>query len=149
MNEGENMKLTTRSKYGLRAVYYLKQNYGKRPVALPQLVEDLNLSQNYIEQLFIKLKRANIVKSQRGKFGGYYLAKAPSDLMVGQIIRALEGNISLAKDCKDHRNCDYIDCITRDVFKKIDFAVASVIDNMSLADVGRDFERYMSQTNNL
>ncbi|MDO5026252.1 MAG: Rrf2 family transcriptional regulator [Tissierellia bacterium] len=129
------MKLTTRSRYGLRAVYYLKQHYKEGPVSLPSLVRDLNLSQNYLEQLFIKLKKSNIVKSKRGKFGGYILSRDPKKISVGEIIRALEGDIDYSSDCHDHDNCDMIDCITRHVFIKIDLAVNDVIDNMTLADI--------------
>lgn len=129
------MKLTTRSRYGLRAIYYLKERYDQGPVALPTLVEDLNLNQNYLEQLFIKLKKAGIVESKRGKFGGYYLAKKPGEITVGQVIRALEGSIDYSADCTSHENCDMIDCITRHVFIKIDQAVNDVIDNMTLDEI--------------
>lgn len=129
------MKLTTRSKYGLRAVYYLKQHYDKGPVSLPSLVTDLKLSQNYLEQLFIKLKKSNIVISKRGKYGGYILAKKPEHITIGQVIRALEGTIDYSSECNDHENCDMIDCITRHVFIKIDIAVNNVIDNMTLDEL--------------
>ena len=129
------MKLTTRSRYGLRAVYYLKQRYEQGPVALPTLVEDLKLNQNYLEQLFIKLKHSGIVKSKRGKFGGYYLAKKPKEITVGSVIRALEGPIDFSFDCNSHENCDMIDCITKHVFVRIDNAVNDVIDNMTLDDI--------------
>lgn len=129
------MKLTTRSRYGLRAVYYLKQHYKQGPVSLPSLVKDLKLSQNYLEQLFILLKKSSIVVSKRGKYGGYILAKDPADISVGEVIRALEGDIDYSSDCSEHENCDMIDCITRHVFIKIDAAVNKVIDNMSLEDI--------------
>ena len=129
------MKLTTRSRYGLRAVYYLKQHYKEGPISLPSLVKDLNLSQNYLEQLFIRLKKSNIVKSKRGKYGGYILAREPKEISVGEVIRSLEGSIDYLSDCNDHENCDMIDCITRHVFIKIDFAVNKVIDNMTLDDI--------------
>lgn len=129
------MKLTTRSRYGLRAVYYLKQHYKEGPISLPSLVKDLNLSQNYLEQLFIRLKKSNIVKSKRGKYGGYILAREPKEISVGEVIRSLEGSIDYLSDCNDHENCDMIDCITRHVFIKIDLAVNKVIDNMTLDEI--------------
>lgn len=129
------MKLTTRSKYGLRAVYYLRDHYNEGPVSLPKLVEDLHLSQNYIEQLFIKLKRDQIVKSKRGAYGGYILAKDPMEISVGQVIRALEGSINYSDDCSINEKCYQIDCVTRNIFTKIDSAVNSVIDSISLAEL--------------
>lgn len=129
------MKLTTRSRYGLRAVYYLKQRYDEGPVALPRLVKDLGLSQNYLEQLFIKLKKSGIVISKRGKYGGYILSRSPSEITVGEVLRALEGNIDFSADCNSHKECYAIDCITRNVFIKIDQAVNKVIDNMWLDEI--------------
>lgn len=129
------MKLTTRSRYGLRAVYYLKQHYEEGPISLPRLVDNLNLSQNYLEQLFIRLKKSHIVISKRGKFGGYILAKNPKEISVGEVIRALEGSIDYSSDCNDHTECDIIDCVTRHVFIKVDRAVNEVIDNMTLDDI--------------
>lgn len=129
------MKLTTRSRYGLRAVYYLKQRYHEGPVPLPRLVKDLGLSQNYLEQLFIKLKSSGIVISKRGKYGGYLLSRPPAEISVGEVLRALEGNIDFSADCSSHENCYAIDCITRNVFLKIDQAVNQVIDNMWLDEI--------------
>lgn len=129
------MKLTTRSKYGLRAVYYLRDHYHDGPVSLPKLVEDLHLSQNYIEQLFIKLKKEKIVISKRGAYGGYILARDPKDISVGQVIRALEGSINYSDECSNNERCYQIDCVTRNIFTKIDTAVNSVIDSITLAEL--------------
>lgn len=129
------MKLTTKSRYGLRAVYYLKQHYKDGPVALPKMVEDLSLSQTYLEQLFIRLKKAGIVASKRGAYGGYYLTKAPSEFSVGEIIKALEGSINYSDDCSSNEKCYMIDCVTRNIFVKIDEAVNDVINTITLDDI--------------
>lgn len=129
------MRITTKSKYGLRAVYYLKQNKDKGPISLSTLVKDLHLSQNYLEQIFIRLKQAKIIDSKRGKYGGYYLAREADQITVGELIRVLEGNDDDYIDvCSDPHNCNSIDCITLKVFQKMDHAIHSVIDNMTLAD---------------
>lgn len=129
------MKLTTRSRYGLRAVYYLKQHYNDGPVSLPKMVEDLHLSQNYLEQLFIKLKKSGIIESKRGAYGGYILAKDPSEITVGQIIKSLEGNINFSDDCSTNDKCYAIDCVTRNIFIKIDDAVNEIINTITLNDI--------------
>lgn len=129
------MKLTTRSRYGLRAVYYLKQHYNDGPVSLPKMVEDLHLSQNYLEQLFIKLKKSGIIESKRGAYGGYILAKDPSEITVGQIIKSLEGNINFSDDCSTNDKCYAIDCVTRNIFIKIDEAVNEIINTITLNDI--------------
>ena len=129
------MKLTTRSRYGLRAVYYLKQHYEDGPVSLPKMVQDLNLSQTYLEQLFIRLKKAGIVDSKRGAYGGYYLTKSPNAFSVGEVIRALEGSINFSDDCSTNDKCYKIDCVTRNIFVKIDEAVNEVINTITLDDI--------------
>ena len=129
------MKLTTRSRYGLRAVYYLKQHYNDGPVSLPKMVEDLHLSQNYLEQLFIKLKKSGIIESKRGAYGGYILAKDPSEITVGQIIKSLEGNINFSDDCSTNDKCYAIDCVTRNIFIKIDEAINEIINTITLNDI--------------
>lgn len=129
------MKITTRSEYGLRAMYYLKQNYEDNPIPIAKMVEELCLSQNYLEQLFRSLKKDNLVISYRGKDGGYRLAKDPKDITIGSIIRSLEGDIELASKCNISHSCISIDCITRNIFYKIDSAVSDVIDNLTLQDI--------------
>lgn len=130
------MKITTRSEYGLMAMYYLKENYVKRPVAIAQMVADLGLSQTYLEQLFRLLKNVGIVESFRGKEGGYKLAKDPSEISVGQIIRALDGDIELSSKCKDGgHTCSQVECVTKGVFMKIDMVVGKLIDNLYLSDI--------------
>lgn len=69
------MKLSTRSKYGLRAICYLAENEDKGYISVSEISTNLNLSENYLEQLIRLLKKENIVKSARGPKGGYKLVK--------------------------------------------------------------------------
>lgn len=128
------MNLTTKSEYGLRALSYLRDRYNDGPINITEISEKLDLSKLYIEQLFRKLKKANIVKSFRGKDGGYTLAKPADEIIVGDIIRVLEGNINLTYKC-EKIDCDKEECASRAVFSKIDNAVSRVIDNITLDQI--------------
>lgn len=125
------MNLTTKSEYGLRALSYLKDKYHIGPTNITEISSNLNLSKTYIEQIFRKLKNANIIESYRGKDGGYKLKRDPSEIIVGDIIRILEGEIKLTHKC-DVKNCEVEDCASREVFSKIDKAVSNVIDKITL-----------------
>ena len=84
------LKLTTKGRYGLRAVIDLAMYAKNEPVSLSDVAERQNISISYLEQLISKLKKAGIVQSTRGAQGGYALAKEPEEISVGEILRALE-----------------------------------------------------------
>lgn len=95
LEEGK-MKLSTKGRYGLMAMYRLSQNSGKGPMSLKDIADIENLSEAYLEQLFALLKKRGLVISVRGAGGGYELAKAPNEIHIGDIINALEGDIKLS-----------------------------------------------------
>lgn len=128
------MNLTTKSEYELRALAYLRDKYDKGPVNISEISTQLNLSKTYIEQIFRKLKKANIIESYRGKEGGYKLKSDPSKINVGHVIRILEGNIELSHRCNDEK-CLLQGCASRQVFSKIDNAVSNVIDHLTLDQI--------------
>ena len=87
------MKLSTRSKYGLRAICYLAENKEKEYIPVSEISKNLELSENYLEQLVRLLKKEDIVKSARGPKGGYKLVKDIEKITVGEVLRVLEGDI--------------------------------------------------------
>jgi len=88
------LKLSTKGRYGLRAIVDLAINGEKEAVALSGIAERQDISISYLEQLIAKLKKAGIVTSIRGAQGGYLLAKNPEEISVGEILRALEGDLN-------------------------------------------------------
>lgn len=128
------MNLTTKSEYGLRALQYLRDNKNSGPININEIANSLSLSKSYIEQIFRLLKNADIITSTRGKDGGYELAKSPKEIVLGDVIRVLEGNIKLTYKC-DIENCKVEDCVSRKVFSKIDNAVSNVIDQITLDQI--------------
>ncbi|HHT63193.1 MAG: RrF2 family transcriptional regulator [Bacillota bacterium] len=135
------MNISTKGRYGLRAVLDLAMHQEDGPIALSSIAERQRLSEGYLEQLMIPLKRAGIIRSVRGAQGGYLLVKHPKDIKVGDIIRALEGPIApVACVSEDFpKECDRQEfCATRKVWSKVRDSVAEVLDSFTLEDLVRD-----------
>lgn len=131
------MKLSTRGRYGLKAMYQLALQYGEGPISLNSIAEEQGLSESYLEQLFSTLRKEGLLKSVRGAQGGYMLAKDPKDITVGNILRILEGDMSPV-DCviNDDVSCEKEeDCVTKIVWMKLKDSINQVIDSISLQDM--------------
>ncbi|MBC7347326.1 MAG: Rrf2 family transcriptional regulator [Clostridia bacterium] len=145
------MKLSTKGRYGLRAVFDLAQHYGKGPVPLREVAERQGLSEQYLEQLFLGLRKHGLVKSIRGLRGGYTLSRPPGEITVGNIVRALEGPIAPV-ECvseEDPEDCVRADhCVARLVWTRLRDAITDVLDSITLEDMcktakERDVTGYM------
>jgi Rrf2 family protein len=133
------MKLSTKGRYGLRAVLDLAVHSGEEAVALSQIAERQAISMNYLEQLIAKLKKAGIVTSIRGAQGGYQLAAPAEEISVGDILRALEGDLSPV-DCSEvaggDGNCSNADsCVTKYVWKRISDSINDAVDSIRLSEL--------------
>ena len=132
------MKLTTKGRYGLRAVIDLAVFAKDEPVSLAAVAERQNISISYLEQLIAKLKKAEIVQSTRGAQGGYTLAKAPEEISVGAVLRALEGNLNPV-DCVEANGdtaCASSDfCVTKYVWKRISDSINDTVDAIFLSEL--------------
>ncbi|WP_066173540.1 cysteine metabolism transcriptional regulator CymR [Bacillus marinisedimentorum] len=123
------MKISTKGRYGLTIMMALARKYGEGPVSLKTIAEQHNLSDHYLEQLVPPLRNAGLVKSIRGAYGGYKLAKAPDQITAGDIIRILEGPISPVEVMDDEEPAK------RNLWIKIRDAVKDVLDNTTLEDL--------------
>lgn len=133
------MKLSTKGRYGLRAVLDIALNSNNEAVALSTIAERQSISISYLEQLIAKLKKAGIVSSTRGAKGGYILSKDPSIISVGEILRALEGNLDPV-DCAEivggDSTCNASDvCVTKYVWKRISDSINNAVDTLMLSDL--------------
>lgn len=132
------MKLSTKGRYGLMAMFQLAQDYGEGPISLKYIAEKQELSENYLEQLFSSLRRDGLLNSFRGAQGGYILSREPKDITVGQVLRSLEGDLAPA-DCLLHDECYKEDgCATKLVLMRIQESIDSVVDSITLEDMVED-----------
>lgn len=131
------MKLSTRGRYGLKAMFQLALHYGEGPIPLNVIASQQELSENYLEQLFSALRKDGLIKSVRGAQGGYMLAKHPQNITVGNILRVLEGNMAPV-DCviDDAGSCHKEEnCVTKLVWMRMTDSINSVIDSITLQDM--------------
>lgn len=137
------MKLSTRGKYGIKALFELALQGRDQPVPLRVIAERQGLSCSYLEQLIGVLKRAGLVRSVRGAHGGYVLAQSPDKVTVGDVIRALEGPIGPCECATEGvsepaQHCGRPEqCVARGVWEKIRDTVVEVLDAITLEDLCR------------
>ena len=130
------MKLSTRGRYGIHAMYDLAVHYGDGPQSIKCIAERQNIPEAYLEQLIAMLRRAKLVISNRGAQGGYRLAREPREVTVGDVLRALEGGLNLV-DCLEEddacgKSCA---CPSRIVWMKIRDGLNQVVDGITLQDM--------------
>ena len=137
------MRLSTRGQYGVRALVQLAANYDKGPMPLREISNNENISYQYLEQIFLDLKKEELVRSVRGARGGYSLAREPKEITVGDIIRSLEGPIGPV-DCvkeEDSKSCERSSiCVSRNVWKKLRDRMTEVLDEFTLKDLTESYE---------
>lgn len=133
------MKLSTKGRYGVKAMVELAINYGESPVSIKTISERQSISEYYLEQLFSPLRKAKLIKSIRGAQGGYVLNKEPKDITVADIMDVLEGPIEIA-ECVDGTACDNVDCCaTTLLWKKIKNSIDEVMVSVTLQDIVNDY----------
>ena len=140
------MKLSTRGRYGIHAMYDLAKNADGGPQSIKAISEREGIPEAYLEQLIAPLKRAGLVTSTRGAQGGYTLARAPEEITVGDVLRALEGGLNLV-DCLEEedvcgKSCA---CASRIVWMKLRDGLNAIVDGITLRDMISDYERLCAQ----
>jgi Rrf2 family cysteine metabolism transcriptional repressor len=126
------MKLSTRSRYGLRAMLVLALHKSDEPVMTKEIAEKQNLPVPYLEQLMLALRKAGLVIATRGAKGGYTLSRSPANISLAQIVEALEGTLDIA-ECTDVPNCiDHGACAIKNIFTEANKALFNVFDSVSL-----------------
>jgi len=127
------MKLSTKGRYGLRALIDLAVYSEKEVVSISSIASRENISLSYLEQLVAKLKKAGLVVSVRGAGGGYQLARDAADISVGDILRALEGNLDAVECPGLSSSCEDADtCVTKFVWEKINNSITKAVDEITL-----------------
>lgn len=138
------MKLSTKGRYGARAMLDLALHYkeSEGPVALKAIAERQGISEEYLEQIFSSLRKSGLVESVRGAQGGYRLARPAMRISVGDILRVLEGSLSPV-DCVQEDNptpCErYEDCVMKDVWRKVRDSINDTVNAITLESLVEDF----------
>ena len=132
------MNISTKGRYGLRAILDIAQHSDGKPVTLSAIARRQQISEGYLEQLMAPLKRAGVVTSSRGAQGGYSLATTPEETAVGDIFRALEGPLSLVYCIGEEDDADCLrqeECGSRFIWEEIQNAISQVLSSYTLADL--------------
>lgn len=123
------MKITTKGRYGLTIMIELAKEFGEGPKSLKSIAQENGLSEHYLEQLAAPLRNAGLIKSVRGAYGGYMLAKKPAEITAGDVIRVLEGPITLVEGLENEKPAQQA------LWLKIRDAIRGVLDYTTLEDL--------------
>ena len=132
------MRLSAREEHGLRVMVELAHRYAQGPIPLAQVARAQRLPLSYLEQIMPLLRAAGLLRSTRGAYGGYSLARDPSTITVGDVIRALEGSlISVTCIAKSNdQTCDLEQrCLVKGVWQRVHENIARTLDSITLADL--------------
>lgn len=121
------MKISTKGRYGLMLLVDLAIHGGEAPISLKSIAERQGLSDHYLEQLIAPLRNAGIVRSVRGAYGGYVLTRRPDEIAVRDVIRTLEGPLTIVDE-------DFDDGLAP-LWERLRNAVDAVLDAVSLQDL--------------
>jgi len=132
------MKMSTKSRYGVRAMFELARNYGSYPVSVKVIAKQQEISLPYLEQILNQLSKAGLVRSIKGPGGGFILAKKPEDIKIIDIIFALRESVSPVFCVEENTNkkCQRaLNCVTRLLWKKLDEKTREVLESITLKDL--------------
>ena len=130
------MKLSTRTRYGIRAMLELAEKGQKGPLQIKIIARRQDISVKYLEQLMAILKSAGFVRSVRGARGGYALAKAANQIKLSDIFNCLEGPVTTAECIEDESYCARVaDCVVRQVWTQVQEAIINVLQSITLQDL--------------
>jgi Rrf2 family cysteine metabolism transcriptional repressor len=130
------MKISTKIRYGARAMLELAYRYGEGPIELKEIAKKENISLKYLEQVINPLRAAGLVKSIRGSKGGYSLAKPPSEICLYDVVETLEGPLNLLECLRDSKVCQKVpSCVTRDIWREVSEAISKIFYSITLEDM--------------
>ena len=129
------MRITTKGRYGVRAVLYLASTYYNRPVSIKKIAAEEEISPEFLEQIFFRLKKAGIINSHRGPGGGFVLSKNSSEITIMDILTALDETIHIVPCIKDN-NCQRIEvCIARTIWKDLSCIIKDYFTKLTIKDL--------------
>ena len=139
--------LSKRAKYGLRALVYLARHRGEGPIQIRDISETLNIPRKFLEAILLDLRNEGLLRSRKGKEGGYLMERSPDTITIGRVIRFIDGPLAAVPcvsqtayarcdDCPDEKTC-----VVRCVMKEVRDATAKILDETTLDQLLRKEEQ--------
>ena len=130
------MKLSTKTRYGTRFLIDLAEHYNEGPVQAGFVAERQGISVKYLEQIILPLRKANLIKSIRGRKGGHMLARPPQEIKMGEVFEALEEGIDFACCVNDPHTCKRsANCKSRDLWDILTVTIYDKLNSLNLSEI--------------
>jgi Rrf2 family protein len=139
--------LSRKSKYGLKALLVLAREAGRGPVLVSELADRDRIPKKFLEAILLELKRHGVVHSRKGRGGGYFLRRKPTEITFGEVIRVLDGPLAAVPCVSKLAYMKCVECVDEEMcgvrlaMKEVRDATADILDNTTLADVNRQLTR--------
>jgi Rrf2 family protein len=131
-----SLKVSTKGRYGLRALIDLAMNSTGKPVLLADIARRQGLSKRYLERLFTQMRSAGIIRSVRGAAGGYVLNRPAEDIMISEVVESLEGPIRAVDCVSDPARCARSgQCVTFELWQRLGECIKEKLSGITLADL--------------
>ena len=131
------LRFTKRADYGLMAVHFIASHGDEGAVSAKRIAEEFHIPPERLAKILQRLAKKKLIASHNGPKGGYVLTRRPTEITVGQVVRALEGPVNVVSCMSEHDDCpQYARCNLRGPVEKIQASISHVLDSMTLAELG-------------
>jgi Rrf2 family protein len=133
------LKFTKRADYGLMAVHFIAAHRDEGAVSAKRIAEEFRIPPERLAKILQRLAKKKLIASHNGPKGGYVLTRHPTEITVGQVVRALEGPVNVVSCMSEHDDCpQFARCNLRRPVQKIQASISHVLDSMTLAELGAE-----------
>jgi len=141
------MRISTRSRYGIRLMINLAANYNKRNTFLKDIAREEEISEKYLSQIVIPLRRAGLISASRGVHGGYTLTRPPQEITSKEIVEVLEGDLALIECERDQESCNrFLGCASKDLWVGLSRKITEYLSSVTLDDLLKIKQEKVSKT---
>ncbi len=132
------MKMSTKGRYGVRAMVHLAVHYGQGPLPVRKIAEKMDVSAKYLDHLMTALRMAGLIRSIRKAHGGYILARSPKEIRLSEVVKVLEGSVAPVDCVDDAGACHQADfCTARDLWQRMQKAMNNVLESTTLDEMAQ------------
>lgn len=140
------MKISTKGRYALRLMLDLAMHHTGNFIPLKAVAQRQDISDKYLEQIIHLLSKSGLVQSARGAQGGYRLTREPQEYTAGEILRLVEGSLVPVACLECGAHCEHVaNCMTIDLYKRMQKAIDDIVDNTTLVDLIKEHEAKLAQ----